>query len=217
MKIVFKHISYLFLLILGLSMALTSCTNDLEVTPKDDDEFLSETFFENPESYKQVLAKMYAGLYVGGNDGDGAADIAGIGGDFSSYLRLLFVTQELSTDEAIIAWANGTLPTLNTQNWSPANEFLAGTFSRAFYHISIANEFLRQTTDEKLTARGVDANLKAEFAKFRAEARFLRAFSYYNLMDYLVMCQLQQKMILLGFIILNKKQELKFLLMLSLS
>jgi hypothetical protein len=30
---------------------------------------------------------------------------------------------------------------MNTQTWSPANEFLAGTFSRAFYEISIANEF----------------------------------------------------------------------------
>ena len=183
MKISFKYISYFFLFVLGLSMTLTSCTDDLNVTPKDDDEFLSETFFQDPESYKQVLAKLYAGLYVGGNDGDGTADIAGLGGDFSSYLRLLFVTQELSTDEAIIAWADGALPTLNTQMWSPANEFLEGTFSRAFYHISVANEFLRQTTDEKLTARGVDANLKAEIATFRAEARFLRAFSYYNLMD----------------------------------
>jgi hypothetical protein len=190
MKISFKYISYFFLLILGLSMTLTSCTDDLNVTPKDDDEFLSETFFQDPASYKQVLAKLYAGLYVGGNDGDGDAsvpgkspDIAGLGGDFSSYLRLLFVTQEFSTDEAIIAWADGTLPTLNSQTWAPANEFLEGTFSRAFYHISVANEFLRQTTDEKLAARGVDANLKAEIAAFRAEARFLRAFSYYNLMD----------------------------------
>lgn len=176
MKISFKYISYFFLFVLGLSMTLTSCTDDLNVTPKDDDEFLSETFFQDPESYKQVLAKLYAGLYVGGNDGDGDAavpskspDIAGLGGDFSSYLRLLFVTQEFSTDEAIIAWADGALPTLNTQMWSPANEFLEGTFSRAFYHISVANEFLRQTTDEKLTARGVDANLKAEIATFRAE------------------------------------------------
>jgi hypothetical protein len=190
MKISFKYISYFFLFVLGLSMTFTSCTNDLNVTPKDDDEFLSETFYKDPASYKQVLAKLYAGLYVGGNDGDGDAsqpgknpDIAGIGGDFSSYLRLLFVTQELPTDEAIIAWADGNLPSLNTQTWSADNEFLYGTFSRAFYHISVANEFLRQTTDEKLAARGVDANLKAEIATFRAEARFLRAFSYYNLMD----------------------------------
>ena len=45
MKISFKYISYFFLFVLGLSMTLTSCTDDLNVTPKDDDEFLSETFF----------------------------------------------------------------------------------------------------------------------------------------------------------------------------
>ena len=183
MKKSFKLMSYFFLLFLGINMTLVSCTDDLDVTPRDDDEFLSEAFFQDPASYKQVLAKLYAGLYVGGNDGDGAADIAGIGGDFSSYLRLLFVTQELTTDEAIIAWADGTLPTMNAQTWSTASEFLEGTFSRAFYHISVANEFLRQTTDDKLAARNVDSSLKAEIAKFRAEARFLRAFSYYNLMD----------------------------------
>jgi len=164
-------------------MTLTSCTQDLEVTPKDDDEFLSETFFSDPASYKQVLAKLYSGLYVGGNDGDGNPDISGIGGDFSSYLRLLFVMQEVTTDEAIIAWADGSLPTMNTQKWSANNEFLYGIYSRAFYEISIANEFLRQTTDEKLTARGVDTSLKTEIATFRAEARFLRAFSYTQLMD----------------------------------
>ena len=80
MKISFKYISYFFLFVLGLSMTLTSCTDDLNVTPKDDDEFLSETFFQDPESYKQVLAKLYAGLYVGGNDGDGDAALDGSNG-----------------------------------------------------------------------------------------------------------------------------------------
>ena len=183
MKISFKKIGYLFLLILGMSMVLNSCTNDLNVTPKDDDEFLSEDFYKNPASYKQVLAKLYAGLYVGGNDGDGRGDISGIGGDFSSYLRLLFVCQEFTTDEAIIAWADGSLPTMNTQTWSPSNEFLYGTYSRSFYQISLANEFLRETTDDKLNSRGVDAALKTEIAYFRAEARFLRAFDYVQLMD----------------------------------
>jgi hypothetical protein len=183
MKISFKHISYFLLLILGLNMTLISCSQDLEVTPKDDDEFLSETFFSDPASYKQVLAKLYSGLYLGGNDGDGNADISGIGGDFSSYLRLLFVMQEVTTDEAIIAWADGALPTMNTQVWSPNNEFLYGIYSRAFYEISIANEFLRQTTEEKLAARVVDAALKTEIVTYRAEARFLRAYFYTQLMD----------------------------------
>jgi heme/copper-type cytochrome/quinol oxidase subunit 3 len=45
------------------------------------------------------------------------------------------------------------------------------------------NEFLRQTTDEKLAARGLDATLKAEIATYRAEARFLRAMTYWHLID----------------------------------
>ncbi|CAM4076086.1 RagB/SusD family nutrient uptake outer membrane protein [Flavobacterium sinopsychrotolerans] len=183
MKISFKKISYLLLMILGMNIAFTSCSDDLNVTPKDDDEFLSEVFFKDPSSYKKVLAKLYAGLYVGGNDGDSSGDISGIGGDFSSYLRLLFVMQEFTTDEAIIAWADGSLPTMNTQTWTPNNEFLYGVYSRSFYQISLANEFLRQTSDDKLEARGVDAALKAEIATFRAEARFLRAFDYVQLMD----------------------------------
>ncbi|MEZ0181112.1 RagB/SusD family nutrient uptake outer membrane protein [Flavobacterium oncorhynchi] len=188
MKISFKYISYFLLFILGLNMTLTSCTSDLDVKPTDDDEFLSDDFFKDPASYKQVLAKLYAGLYVGGNDGDTdpnspSGDIAGIGGDFSSYLRLLFVTQEFPTDEAIIAWSDDGLPAINGQKWSPSNQFLYGVFSRAFYEISVANEFLRQTTDEKLTERGIDTATKAEIVKFRAEVRFLRAFSYVNLMD----------------------------------
>jgi hypothetical protein len=188
MKISFKYISYFLLFILGLNMTLTSCTSDLEVTPKDDDEFLSEAFFKDPKSYKQVLAKLYASLYLGGNNGDTdvnstSGDIAGIGGDFSSYLRLLFVTQEFTTDEAIVAWGDDGLPALNFQTWSTNNQFLYGLYSRAFYHISIANEFLRQTTPEMLDARGADAALKAEILTYRAEARFLRAFSYTKLMD----------------------------------
>jgi hypothetical protein len=40
-----------------------------------------------------------------------------------------------------------------------------------------------ETDYRRLSARGVDASLQAEIATFRAEARFLRAYSYYNLMD----------------------------------
>ena len=58
MKISFKKIGYLFLMILGMNMAFTSCTEDLNVKPKDDDEFLAEDFYKNPASYKQVLAKL---------------------------------------------------------------------------------------------------------------------------------------------------------------
>jgi hypothetical protein len=49
MKISFKYISYFLLFILGLNMTLTSCTSDLDVKPTDDDEFLSDDFFKDPD------------------------------------------------------------------------------------------------------------------------------------------------------------------------
>jgi hypothetical protein len=56
-------------------------------------------------------------------------------------------------------------------------------FSRTLYQVSLCNEFLRQTTDEKLNSRGVSAATRAEIVNYRAEARFLRAFSYYHAID----------------------------------
>lgn len=48
--------------------------------------------------------------------------------------------------------------------------------------IALVNEFLLQTTDEKLSARGQN-NLKETIAGYRAEARFHRAMFFYVLMD----------------------------------
>jgi hypothetical protein len=47
----------------------------------------------------------------------------------------------------------------------------------------MANEFLRQTTDAALASRSVSAPLKATIQTYRAEARFLRALSYWHGLD----------------------------------
>ena len=51
MKTKYIHKFYFFL---GFLFILSACTNDLDVIPKDDDEFLSEDFYANPNSYKQA-------------------------------------------------------------------------------------------------------------------------------------------------------------------
>jgi hypothetical protein len=57
-------------------------------------------------------------------------------------------------------------------------------YYRIFFQVGLANEFLRQTTDEKLNARGnVSSALRADIAQYRAEARFLRALSYWHGID----------------------------------
>jgi hypothetical protein len=51
------------------------------------------------------------------------------------------------------------------------------------YQVALCNEFLRQTTDGKLDGRGVSQELRAEIQTFRAEARFMRALTYWHAMD----------------------------------
>lgn len=172
------------LLVLLLSLSLSSCMKDLDVEPIDDDLNVSSEIYKNPESYRQVLAKCYAGLAVTGQEGPaGNADISGIDEGFSSYLRQYWSAQELTTDEAIIAWNDGNLRDYHDQDWAATNEFITAMYNRVFYQISLVNEFLRETTDSKLDERGVSGELRAEVEEYRAEARFLRAFSYWHALD----------------------------------
>lgn len=179
---IFGKITTPFLLLVVL--LLSSCTDDLDVLPKDDDSFTSEEYYKDPEAYRKFLAKLYAGLARAGiGEGDGGEDLSGIRNDFSVYMRSFYTLQQLPTDESVIAWADGSLPSMNTHTWTPSNEFIYVMYSRTFYQISLANEFLRQSTDDKVNSRPVDPAIKADMASYRAEARFLRALSLYHAMD----------------------------------
>ncbi|HYF40765.1 MAG TPA: RagB/SusD family nutrient uptake outer membrane protein [Gemmatimonadales bacterium] len=141
-------------------------------------------YFNDPSSYRAFLAKIYAGLAVSGQQGPaGNGDIQGIDEGFSQYLRLYWEAQELPTDEAVIAWGDVGLPELNTQLWASSNSFVVAMYYRVAYQVSLANEFLRQTSEAKLAERSVSPELRADIAVFRAEARFLRALSYWHGID----------------------------------
>lgn len=168
---------------LGFIMFMQSCEKNLDLKPEDD-RLTADVAFETPGAYKAFLAKLYAGISLSGQEGPaGNPDLAGLDEGFSNYLRLYWEMQELTTDEAVIAWNDGTIKNLHAQNWTSGNEFIRTMYSRIMYQISLTNEFLRQTTDAKLNDRGVDATLKTEIKKYRAEARFLRALSYWHAMD----------------------------------
>lgn len=176
----------------GLFLLTISCINDLDVKVDDDELFTSEQFYANPESYKQFLAKIYAGLSVTGQQaGNGQSDLGseddgGPNEGFSQYLRGYWQLQELTTDEAIIAWGESDNPTirdLNFNTWNADNVFNEAFFARVFFQVGLVNEYLRETTDDKLNSRGVSSELKAQIKTFRAEARFLRALTYYHAID----------------------------------
>lgn len=174
--------------ILGLSLMLgtASCVNDLDTVPLAKSEAVSEsTFTDKLDNYTSSIAKIYAGLAIGGNKGgEDDADIAGVdGGSQASFLRGLWNLQELASDEAHCCWGDAGVNDLNTLTWSSGNVFIKGLYYRFLYQIQLANAFLRQTTDELLASRGMNETNKAIIKEYRAEARFHRALAYYYLLD----------------------------------
>lgn len=167
---------------LVLTTSSTSCVKDLEREPIT--ETTSASLFKDFNNYPNLLAKLYAGLAVGGQEGgDGAPDISGIDGGFSNYLRQLHTMQVITTDEAVIGWNDGTLPQMHKMQWTPSNEFIGAIYYRIYTEIALCNEFLRNTTDERLSANGISGDNLTKAKQMRAEARFLRAQSYYHALD----------------------------------
>ncbi len=166
----------------ALLFVVAGCTDTL-VEPKST--VTEANVFNDPSSYRALIAKVYSGLAVSGQQGpNGQPDISGIDEGFSQYLRLYWEAQTLPTDEAVIGWGDVGLPEMNTQLWAASNSFVVAMYYRVYFQTAMANEFLRQTSDAKLSERGnVSAALKAQIATYRAEARFLRALSYWHGID----------------------------------
>lgn len=180
-----KHINRIYILSITLFFLATGCVGDLDTIPLDDDVTTSGNIYEDPAVYKQVLAKLYAGLAVSGQEGPaGNADIEGIDEGFGQYLRGLWYHQELPTDEAVIGWNDQTIADFHDLDWTTSDSFIAAFYSRIFYQISLCNEFIRQTESDVLDDREVGQILRDEIQNFRAEARFLRALSYWHALDH---------------------------------
>lgn len=169
-----KHQLLSAALIAFMVLFTTSCMDVLNTEPLDDDVVTSANVYETPEDYRQVLAKLYAGFATTGQQGPaGNADIQGIDEGFSSYIRQMWISQELPTDEAVVAWSDPGLPAFNTQAWNASNDFVLGMYSRIFYEIALTNEFIRNA--KKRSEEVIQSYL--------AEARFLRALSYWHALD----------------------------------
>lgn len=170
-------------LTLGTALAglSTSCTKDLDQQPKY--EVTPDKVYVDLAGYKQVLGKLYGGFALTGQQGPaGKGDIGGIDEGTSDFLRQLWSAQELSTDEAVIAWNDPGIQDWHNMNWDANSPLLRGLYSRLYYEISICNEFIRESSDDKLSARLTGADVAAA-QRFRAEARFLRAVAYYHVID----------------------------------
>ena len=168
--------------ILAGTLLLGACGKNLNQSPKYG--LNAEAVYSDPDNYIKVLAKLYSGMSMTGNQGPaGQADIAGIDEGFSAYVRVLWNMQELPTDEAICGWNDPGIPDLNKTQWNADNVWVKGMYYRIFYQITLCNEFIWQARDEKLNDRGFSTAQVNAIKTMRNEARFLRALAYYHAMD----------------------------------
>ena len=169
MKNIFKS----FIYILSLSI-IVSCHDDLNQSPIDPDSFTEENVFASVDEAKGALAKLYASLALTGQNGPaGSPDIADIDEGFSQFSRMLFNLNEITTDHAVVGWGDPGLPDLHGMYWSSSNDFTEAMYYRLAQAVSFSNSFISNASE--LSGDQVDT--------FIAEARFLRAYAYYNLLD----------------------------------
>ena len=168
------NLKHLLLGAIACTVLLTSCLKKLDLVPTN--EVSAEVIYKDIAGYKQALAKVYGSFALTQND------LAGIIDDGTSdFFRLYWKVQELSTDEAVVAWGDPGIQDFHLMNWTSDNPMLKGLYYRSMYQITLANDFIRQASSANLSKRNITDVASA--TNFRNEARFLRAFQYWVLMD----------------------------------
>jgi hypothetical protein len=176
----------ILILAISSSLALLACHKKLDLVPTND--LTSDQVYATPLGYKQAFAKLYGSLALTGNSGPaGSADIPSeiISDEGNSdFVRMLWYLQSLSTDEAGWTYHSNTDPIgIHQMTWSSNNQTVAGLYYRCMFLVTLVNDFIRQSSDEKLSSRGISGTDAENIKGYVSEARFLRAYMYWILMD----------------------------------
>lgn len=158
------------------SVSLVSCTGKLNRQPANTT--TGSNVFSTPAGAKEALAKVYGAFALTSSTGPSNGDLGGIDAGTSDFVRLLWDANELSTDEAVCAWNDPGVPDFHNLNWNSSNVILLGLYARTIYQVTVANAFIQNAAGANFT--GSD---KTDLGHYVAEARFLRAFDYAEMMD----------------------------------
>lgn len=178
--------SILIGVVVSVFLTLTSCVEGMvpDIFNPDsgetDDPQIEDPYGAEIGAYSETVTRLYEAL----SKHDVYHGITCWDPGLSQLTRAFFICQEQTTDACKCSWGDMYVHGMNTNTWEDsADEPSFGIFFRTIQSIASCNEFLRQTTDEKLVARGVQDDVKAKIQEFRAEARMIRALCYWMAMD----------------------------------
>ena len=101
-----------------LTVGLSSCIGDLDVTPIDPNK---KTDLDPVALFNQC----YANLSIEGLEGPGKSTVTADDPGTTGLVRQYFNANELTTDEAICSWTDPGVATMNTNEQGASNAFLA--------------------------------------------------------------------------------------------
>ena len=158
-----------------------SCVRDLDTLPPQNALPVAENVYgKTADTYLEGLSFLYFQFVT--ND---LTDLQQMDGGASELVRAFWSVQEATADAAKCSWENDAwVRALNTNTWtSEQNDAVYAVYVRTLQGIAYVNEYLRQTTDDKMDGRGVPDDVKTQVYGFRDEARFLRAYFYWMALD----------------------------------
>ena len=160
---------------LVLMAGSTSCIGDLDQYPHST--YTANDVFTSADGYQQVLGGIYAAFIQ---------RISSVSTEARSqnYLRTLIMFQDCSTDSCDPIWLSGeTLTDVNGLAWTASNPWCSAMYYHIYNIVAMCNDFIRNASDENLLSR-LDEAGRARVEKYRAEARFLRAYAYSHAIDF---------------------------------
>lgn len=167
----FKSLAFLFL----FAVVGNSCTRDLDTTPKVD-LTLENLLANDPNAVEGLLSRLYASFALSSVNGPGSSDIAGADAGESPFIRGLVNLQDFTADDMKNRWGDNGLDQLTTAtNWTDNNKFFKYAYDRLYYTIPQATNLIGIMKRNDV----VYANKEEVIS----ELRFLRAMSYYYIID----------------------------------
>lgn len=148
-----------------LTMGFSACSSDLDIDPIDPNQH-----FEKDITPEQLLNKCYANFAKGGQgDADDNTDFTANDGGTTGLTRQVFNCENLTTDEAVCAWGDNGITGWNSAMPEASNPMLTMLYNRLEVGIAYCNQYIN--------------NFGSVNATQTAEARFLRAYQYWIMLD----------------------------------
>lgn len=142
----FKHIKSIVsaALFLSLTTGMTSCINDLDISPIDPQ--MTATFDQD-----MYFTKLYASLGLTGQKLSEDPDIAVKDEGQSCFYRALFTNNEYGTDEMIWTWQeNAGIPELTYMRWNSSHQQTEILYNRLAYNITLCNSSWIRSPEKRM-------------------------------------------------------------------